>query len=320
MAKKLIFFCEENFNLLDLAGPIDVFSIANQVMPENLSQFGMIICSANGGKITSRSGIAFDTVALDTVEVFENDIVWVVGSEDHLAQVEPKLELFIQQRFRQGVLICTSYTGIFSVAAALINEQLTATTHWRFTKNLESQYENVHVKHDISYYATGPIWSCAGSSTAIDMSLHLLNLFGSRKLFNVVSKKMVMPGVRREKEQQLPLQMQIQTSSSEERWQQLIPWIRQNISRALTVDVLANHMAMSPRNFTRHCHQKFGQSPKKLIDQERFNVAVSLVEQSDHSLSYIASSCGYSRAENMKRAFIKYAGRLPSEYKQAPAA
>ncbi|WP_171737232.1 hypothetical protein [Vibrio sp. 99-70-13A1] len=45
-------------------------------------------------------------------------------------------------------------------------------------------------------------------------------------------------------------------------WKQLIPWIKGKIGRPLFVELLDNHMAMSPRNFTGHCHNILRNIPK----------------------------------------------------------
>ena len=73
---------------------------------------------------------------------------------------------------------------------------------------------------------------------------------------------------------------------------------------------------MSRRNFTRVFTAELGTSPAHYIEQLRIEAARQLVEDSRENLEEIASACGFSSAELMRRAFLRSVGITPTEYRE----
>jgi transcriptional regulator GlxA family with amidase domain len=90
----------------------------------------------------------------------------------------------------------------------------------------------------------------------------------------------------------------------------------QNLDKDLLVENLALHAAMSRRNFTRIFTAELGTSPAHYIEQLRVEAARHLLEDSWKNLEEIASACGFSSAEVMRRAFLRLIGITPSEYRE----
>jgi len=73
---------------------------------------------------------------------------------------------------------------------------------------------------------------------------------------------------------------------------------------------------MSRRNFTRVFTAELGTSPAHYIEQLRIEAARQLLEDSRENLEEIASACGFSSAELMRRAFLRSVGITPTEYRE----
>lgn len=105
----------------------------------------------------------------------------------------------------------------------------------------------------------------------------------------------------------------------ERKWNELEHWIQRNITKRLSVEQLSDHMAMSSRTFTRHCNKRFKMSPKKLVEHIRLEMTIDMIVNTHLTLSSIAMSCGYIRAENMQRSFIRQLGCSPSTFRKKAA-
>jgi AraC-like DNA-binding protein len=81
------------------------------------------------------------------------------------------------------------------------------------------------------------------------------------------------------------------------------------------VDEVANQLHMSSRTLKRKL-QQLGTSYQKVLDDLRRGLAVEYLTRSRHSIDEIASLLGYSDASNFARAFRRWTGKNPSDYRQ----
>ena len=71
-------------------------------------------------------------------------------------------------------------TGVFALADAGLLDNRRVTTHWLFTDELKTRFPEIRLDADRIYIVDGPIWTAAGNSAGIDLTLHMLESdFGS---------------------------------------------------------------------------------------------------------------------------------------------
>jgi AraC-like DNA-binding protein len=80
------------------------------------------------------------------------------------------------------------------------------------------------------------------------------------------------------------------------------------------VDEVAEELYMSSRTLKRKL-QQLGTSYQRVLDELRKGLAVEYLSQSDKTVDEIALSLGYSDASNFARAFRRWTGRSPSDYR-----
>nr|WP_272950905.1 helix-turn-helix domain-containing protein [Agrobacterium vitis] len=95
----------------------------------------------------------------------------------------------------------------------------------------------------------------------------------------------------------------------------LAAWVAQNLDKPLSVELLSDHMAMSPRNFARVFREETGVTPARYVRQARMDAARIMLEQTRRSMDEIAASCGFGSDEVMRRAFIDEMGVSPVQYR-----
>lgn len=93
-------------------------------------------------------------------------------------------------------------------------------------------------------------------------------------------------------------------------------WILDNLHNAdLSVDVLAERVRMSARNFSRVYKEKTGRTPGKAVELFRVEAARRMLEQSERNLEQIAKQCGFGDEDRMRACFRRNLGMTPSEYR-----
>ncbi|MCD9727914.1 helix-turn-helix domain-containing protein [Klebsiella pneumoniae] len=84
----------------------------------------------------------------------------------------------------------------------------------------------------------------------------------------------------------------------------------------ISVDKLAEKVAMSPRNFTRVFTRETGASPARYVAEARLAAARQRLEQTHETLDRIAEQTGFGSSINLRRLFEKQLNLTPGEYRQ----
>jgi AraC-like DNA-binding protein len=82
----------------------------------------------------------------------------------------------------------------------------------------------------------------------------------------------------------------------------------------VSLEKAAEHLGTSPRTLQRRLNQR-GICFWALVDQSRFEIARSLLRDTDLKIQDIGSKLGYSTAGGFSRAFTRWAGCSPSVFR-----
>lgn len=85
----------------------------------------------------------------------------------------------------------------------------------------------------------------------------------------------------------------------------------------LSIEAVADRLHMSDRTLKRQLAAE-GTSFSTLVDEVRYRHATSLLSRTDFTLEQIADELGYSDVANFSRAFKRWSGRSPSNWRKDP--
>ena len=85
----------------------------------------------------------------------------------------------------------------------------------------------------------------------------------------------------------------------------------------LSIENVAERLHMSDRTLKRQLAAE-GTSFSTLVDEVRYRHATSLLSRTDYTLEQIADELGYSDVANFSRAFKRWSGRSPSNWRKDP--
>ena len=103
-----------------------------------------------------------------------------------------------------------------------------------------------------------------------------------------------------------------------ERLQQLWETVGAALAEHWTLERLAVRCHMSKENLRRACLRELGRSPMQHLTYMRMQRAQELLEASNDKLEVVAAQVGYDSAIVFSRAFKRWNGRSPSEYRHGP--
>ena len=163
----------DNVEVLDFAGPFEVFSLAKHSQGGNA--FAVTTLSETGKPVTACNGlVVLPTASFDTAPDFEVLIV-PGGYGARVEQVNnPAVLDWLKVQAGKTKLIASVCTGAFLLAKAGLLEGRAATTHWAHTDELKQAYPELEVRPHVKFVDQGKIISSGGISAGINMSFYIV--------------------------------------------------------------------------------------------------------------------------------------------------
>ncbi len=165
-------------------------------------------------------------------------------------------------------------------------------------------------------FRTDPFSLSAGTSASIDLALAWVEEDCGAGLAHEAARELVLflrrPGGQPQLSVSLASQASEMTSIRE-----LQIWIAEHLERRLSVEGLADRMAMSVRNFERVFTREVGATPSQYVLQMRVEAARRQLERTDKGLKRVASATGFSGVDVMRRVFVRLLGITPSRLRSA---
>jgi transcriptional regulator GlxA family with amidase domain len=162
--------------MLDVAGPIQVFTAANEraTSPSGRLPYETRVIAPNGAEIRATSGLAFATNPLpDPADPLDTLIVAGGGGVMRAAE-DASLVEWLKVRAGAARRTASVCTGAFLLAAAGLLDRRRAVTHWEYCDELSRRYPAVTVEPDPIFVHDDPVWTSAGVTSGIDLSLALV--------------------------------------------------------------------------------------------------------------------------------------------------
>ncbi|SRR6266849_836115 len=300
---------------LDLVGPMQVFSAANRLAGRPVYSVE-VATNARDLKVAGEGGLLSFLAQRRFSELkgsFDS-ILLVCGVGTRNAR-DAALFAWLREMAPVVRRIGSVCAGAFLFAEAGLPNGRRAATHWKFGDELAKRYPRVRVESHPLWVKDGNIYTSAGISAGIDLALAWVEEDCGAAVAHEVARELVLflrrPGGQTQYSVSLAAQASEMTAIRE-----LQVWIAENLQKKLSVQALADHIAMSVRNFERVFTRELGRAPSKYILQVRVEAAQHQLERTDRGLKQIAVACGFASADVMRRSFARFVGVTPSQYRR----
>jgi transcriptional regulator GlxA family with amidase domain len=309
MPRQVAFLIYPDFQLLDAAGPIAAFEIAARHVA---GSYSLRVVAAAAGLVRSSSGACMQAQPLVRARGIDTLIV-AGGDGSRSAMTCMKTRRFIQScvsRARRTASVCS---GSYLLAAAGVLDGKRATTHWSRAADFARKFPQVELDADRIFVKDGPVWTSAGISAGIDLSLAMIEADLGESVARRTAQQLVVYYRRPGGQSQFSALLDMDRSNG--RFAALLDHVRSHLAKRHSIADLAEQACMSPRNFSRAFQAETGMTPAKAIEQLRAETARGSIAGSGRSVQDIARVCGFGNAERMRRTFLRLFGAPPSAVK-----
>jgi transcriptional regulator GlxA family with amidase domain len=304
----------ENVQLLDVAGPLQVFASANDLagMVGKPAPYEAVVV-ADRPLVTASAGLGLATQVLPTPGQPVDTLIVAGGWGVAPACENAALVGWIKARAAAARRVASVCSGAFLLATAGLLDGRRAVTHWGRCAEFARRFPAVRLESDPIFIQDGPIWTSAGITAGIDLALALVEADLGRAPALAVARQLVVFLKRPGGQSQFSNTLALQQGGT--RFERLHAWMTDNLRSDLSVTSLAEASGMSERSFIRHYRQATGMTPARAVEQLRVEAARHLLEL-DRPVKRVAAQCGFGSEETMRRSFLRLLGATPQAYRE----
>src|SRR6184192_3057058 len=321
MTRRIVFVAASEVEILDLVGPLQVFARASEMYcRENpgsapIYSVEVVTTSAHrsfvancGVRITAHKTFRQVRGKIDTLLVSGGDAV--EGNEIHSDAVR-----WLKKTAARCRRIGSVCTGAMLLARAGLLDGRRATTHWNWCEVLIRRAPRAHVDPDPIFIRDENVYTSAGVTAGMDLALALVEEDYGSRLALQVARNLVLYLRRPGGQSQFSAALSLQVTDRQP-LRELEAWVLDNLNKPLTVPVLAERVAMSPRNFARVFTKEMKTTPAKFVERLRVEAARRRLEESPNSMESIASECGFGNVNSMRSVFQRSLKIAPGQYRR----
>ncbi len=196
MATAVAIYLFPKVEVLDFAGPYEVFTTASRVHgrlhPGAEQPFRVFTVARSREPVRARAGLRAlpDHTLADCPPV---DLLLIPGGvvDDEVA--DAAVVQWVRERSVTAALTASVCTGAFILAEAGLLDGKAATTHWEDVPDLRARYPRVNVREGLRWVDEDRIVTSAGIAAGIDMSLHLVARLAGAELARAAARQMDVP-------------------------------------------------------------------------------------------------------------------------------
>jgi transcriptional regulator GlxA family with amidase domain len=306
-------------NILDVAGPVQVFTTANERLEVASNgkngKYRIQVVAAVPGQIATTSGVEIHASSLPSLGAKAHfDTILVAGGHGaEMAGGDESLTSWL--RLAQSVAsrfgcICT---GAFVLARAGMLAGRRVATHWAYCEQLQAADPGLDVERDAIFIEEHGFWSSAGVTAGMDLALAMVEQDFGRAAALEVARRLVVflkrPGG------QSQFSMPLQAQSAEGPLAKLMRAVVDSPAEDWRVERLAQNAGLSERSLFRLFKEVTSGTPADWVEEVRTERARRMLEDEAASVDRIALEAGFGSAERLRRVFTRRLGVAPSVYR-----
>ena len=314
MARRIGFLIFPDFQILDATGPLAAFEMASRYAP---GSYELRVIAADAGAVRSSCGAAVIAEPLRGAARLDTLIV-AGGIGTATAMADKRVQRFVRAaagKCRRTASVCS---GAYVLAACGLLDGRRCTTHWNRSPDFQKRFPAARLEPDRIFVRDGTIWTSAGITAGIDLSLALIAEDHGDAVAKQCAQQLVVYHRRPGGQSQFSALLEVERPDG--RFGALVGWMREQLHTDLGVERLAAQAAMSPRNFARAFLAETGMTPARAVERLRVECARARIEDGAEPIDRIAIATGFNDPERMRRAFLRAFGQPPQALRRTARA
>ncbi len=314
-SKTISFLLFPGIHLLDMAGSVQTFYEANDLgtIKYNLEFIGLT------KEVVSEQGLTLSNLKQPKdLNLQEGDFLIIPGTDfkklgrREIDQEVSTISDWVQKQYQNGIRLATICTGSVILANMGLLNGKRCTTHWKCIDYLKSHYPDVKVEADKLFEKDQRIYTSAGMTSGIDMSLSIIEEEQGPIVSTKVAREMVVYLRRQGATSQNSIYLDYHTH-----FNPLVHKVQNHIisnpSQNFSLDELAKIGNTSVRNLTREFKKATGNTVTDFKNSMKLELAKELINNPNYTIEAISEMCGFSASRQLQRLWKKRYGSSISE-------
>jgi transcriptional regulator GlxA family with amidase domain len=298
--KKIVFVIPPSVELLDLAGPVQVFTEAKFYGFDIDIEFYSFQTN-----MVSAVGLPFGKIEnYKKAKLKEGDFIFIPGihfeSLERQISTEKVFFKWLADCSKRKINICSVCNAAFVLGEAGLLDNKECTTHWRRIDLLQTLFPRAKVLTDVLFAKSDNIYTSAGISAGIDLALSILEELTDPLFVNKVARGLVVYHRRSSRHTQQSIYLDYRNHINP-KIHQVQDFLIENIATEISIKKLAMLVCMSPRNLSRVFKEATDITIIEFLTKLRLEKAKTLKNNPDFTTDFIASECGFQSARQLQR-------------------
>ncbi|MEV4699299.1 MULTISPECIES: GlxA family transcriptional regulator [Pseudomonas] len=303
-----------DFLLLDMAGPMEVFSIANRYLAGDL-RYQLLTLGTERGALRASNGVMVQAdIHIDQAWA-AYDVLLVPGGPGAYNDRHPGLHIWLRAAAQRATRYGSICTGAFVLGEAGLLDGYRVTTHWHYTDRLIQRFPKALVETDKIFLQDRRLITSGGVTAGIDLALSIVAQDHGRKVALDVAKVLLVVMKRQGGQAQFSPSVAA-VSTQESAITRVQNHVMEHLDEPFTIERMAALAAMSARHFARVFAREVKMTPMEFLQGARIDRARQLLETTDLPLKTVAFRSGFGSVRHMRFLFGEKLGLTPVQYRQ----
>ncbi len=220
---------------------------------------------------------------------------------------------WITQQYQNGAEVASLCVGAFLLASTGLLNGKKCSTHWGFQNEFRELFPDVEVTDGSIVTEEQRLYSSGGAMSYWNLLLYLVEKYTDRETAVLASKYFA---VDIDRNSQAAFAMfQGQKNHTDQAIRRAQEYIDNHIQAKITIDELADLVALGRRSFERRFKQATNNSVLEYINRVKIEFAKRSFENSRKNFSEVMYDVGYTDTKAFRTIFKKITGLTPIEYR-----
>ncbi|MEN7546993.1 helix-turn-helix domain-containing protein [Rapidithrix thailandica] len=315
--KNVSIFVPESAVLEAVADPRYLFSAANQFLQSSGRPplFEVQLVGLNKEVKLHDGSFSVHTDKL-LEEVEQTDLIVIPALfGDMSSAIEKNKEAisWIIRQYEGGAEVSSLCVGAFLLASTGLLNGKRCSTHWAFYNEFQEMFPEVEIVDGSIITEENRIYSSGGANSYWNLLLYLLEKYTDRDTAILAAKYFAID-IDRESQGAFAM-FNGQKSHKDAEVKKAQEYIEENYYEKITVDDLANLVAVSRRSFERRFKQATNNTIIEYIQRIKIEAAKRSFEATRKNINEVMFDVGYTDTKAFRNVFKKITGLTPIEYR-----
>lgn len=220
---------------------------------------------------------------------------------------------WIIQQYKQGAEVASLCLGAFLLASTGLITGRKCTTHWAAANDFRRMFPEVELVENKLITDEHGIYSSGGAFSYLNLVLYLIEKYAGRDMA-ILCAKVFQIDIERVSQSAFII-FNGQKEHGDEPVKRAQTYIEDNYQEKITVDQLADMLALSRRNLERRFKKATTNSVVEYIQRVKIEAAKNNLESSRENVNEVMYNVGYTDPKAFRDTFKRITGLSPKQYR-----